>query len=96
MKFLELTGFGNKHKHLVSLRSIADIEFQTQYTHISLTNGSVVNVTENEKEITDMIRYQNGDIVGTEYLENLQAQIDAYYEMEADRFAVGEDDELPF
>jgi hypothetical protein len=43
-----------------------------------------------------MIRYQNGDIVGTEYLENLQAQIDAYYEMEADRFAIGEDDELPF
>jgi len=43
-----------------------------------------------------MIRYQNGDIVGVEYLENLQAQIDAYEEMEADRFAVGGDDELPF
>jgi hypothetical protein len=96
MKFLELTGFGNKHKHLVSLRSIADIEFGISYTQIFLTNGGIVNVIENEKEITDMILYQNGDIVGTEYLENLQAQIDAYYEMEADRFAVGEDDELPF
>jgi hypothetical protein len=96
MKFLELTGFGNKHKHLVSLRSIADIEFGISYTQIFLTNGGIVNVIENEKEITDMIRYQNGDIVGVEYLENLQAQIDAYYEMEADRFAVGEDDELPF
>ena len=96
MKFLELTGFGNKYKHLISLRSIADIAFEPTYTHISLTNGSGVNVIENEKEITDMIRYQNGDIVGVEYLENLQAQIDAYYEMEADRFAVGEDDELPF
>jgi len=96
MKFLELTGFGNKHKHLISLRSIADIEFGMSYTHISLNNGNAVNVIENEKEITDMIRYQNGDTVGTEYLENLQAQIDAYYEMEADRFAVGEDDELPF
>ena len=96
MKFLELTGFGNKHKHLVSLRSIADIEFGISYTQIFLTNGGIVNVIENEKEITDMIRYQNGHIVGVEYLENLQAQIDAYYEMEADRFAVGEDDELPF
>ena len=96
MKFLELTGFGNKYKHLIALRSIADISFEPTYTHISLTNGSGVNVIENEKEITDMIRYQNGDIVGVEYLENLQAQIDAYYEMEADRFAVGGDDELPF
>ena len=96
MKFLELTGFGNKYKHLVALRSIADISFEPTYTHISLNNGNGVNVIENEKEITDMIRYQNGDIVGVEYLENLQAQIDAYYEMEADRFAVGGDDELPF
>jgi hypothetical protein len=96
MKFLELTGFGNKYKHLISLRSIADIEFSMKYTQIFLTNGGVVNVIENEKEIMDMIRYQNGDIVGVEYLKNLQAQIDAYEEMEADRFAVGEDDELPF
>jgi adenine deaminase len=81
---------------LVSLRSIADIEFGISYTQIFLTNGGIVNVIENEKEITDMIRYQNGHIVGVEYLENLQARIDAYYEMEADRFAVGEDDELPF
>jgi hypothetical protein len=95
MKFLELTGFGNKHKHLVSLRSIADIEFGMSYTHISLTNGSVVNVIENEKEIMDMIRYQNGDIIGVEYLENLQAQIEAYEEMEADRYALDKD-ELPF
>jgi hypothetical protein len=95
MKFLELTGFGNKHKHLISLRSIADIEFGMSYTHISLTNGGVVNVIENEKEIMDMIRYQNGDVIGVEYLENLQAQIDAYEEMEADRYALDKD-ELPF
>ena len=95
MKFLELTGFGNKHKHLISLRSIADIEFGMSYTHISLNNGNSVNVIENEEEITDMIRYQNGDIVGAEYLENLQAQIDAYEEMEADRYALDKDD-LPF
>ena len=95
MKFLELTGFGNKHKHLISLRSIADIEFGMSYTHISLNNGNSVNVIENEKEITDMIRYQNGDIVNAEYLYLLQAQIDAYEEMEADRYALDKD-ELPF
>jgi hypothetical protein len=94
MKFLELTGFGNKHKHLISLRSIADIKFQSNYTHISLNNGTSVNVIETEKEITDIINYHQSEIVGTEYLENLQAQIDAYYEMEADRYSAT--DELPF
>ena len=94
MKFLELTGYGNKHKHLVSLRSIADIEFQSQYTHISLTNGSSVNVIEDEQTILSMVNYLNGDIVSQDYMENLQAQIDAYEEMEADRYEVS--NELPF
>jgi hypothetical protein len=96
MKFLELTGFGNKHKHLISLRSIADIEFLSNYTHISLNNGTSVNVIETEKEITDIINYHQSEIVSVEYLEDLEAQIAAYEEMEADRFAVGEDNELPF
>ena len=96
MKFLELTGFGNKHKHLISLRSIADIEFQSNYTHISLTNGHVVNVVEDEQTIVSMVNYLNGDIVSQDYMENLQAQIDAYEEMEADRFAVDDKYELPF
>ena len=95
MKFLELTGFGNKHKHLISLRSIADIEFQSNYTHISLNNGTSVNVIETEKEITDIINYHQSEIVGTEYLDNLEAQFEAYREMEADRFAATED-KLPF
>jgi hypothetical protein len=51
---------------------------------------------EDEKEIMNIINYHNGDVVGVEYLENLQAQFEAYQEMEANRFAVGEDDELPF
>jgi hypothetical protein len=96
MKFLELTGYGNKHKHLVSLRSIADIEFQSNYTHISLTNGGSVNVIEDEQTIVSMVNYLNSDIVSQDYMENLQAQIDAYEEMEADRYDGGRDDELPF
>ena len=96
MKFLELTGFGNRHKHFISLRSISDIEFLPSYTHIGLSNGNSVNVIETQKEITDIINYHQSEIVSVEYLDNLQAQIDAYYEMEADRFAVGDDSELPF
>ena len=95
MKFLELTGFGNKYKHLISLRSIADISFEPTYTHISLNNGNSVNVIENEKEIMDMINYQNGDIINKEYIDNLNAQIEAYEEMNADRYALDKD-ELPF
>jgi hypothetical protein len=95
MKFLELTGFGNKYKHLISLRSISDISFEPTYTHISLNNGNSVNVIENEKEIMDMINYQNGDIINKEYIDNLNAQIEAYEEMNADRYALDKD-ELPF
>ena len=94
MKFLELTGYGNEHKHLISLRSIADIEFQSQFTHVSLNNGNSVNVIEDEQTIISMVNYLNGDIVSQDYMENLQAQIDAYQEMEADRYAVS--NELPF
>ncbi len=96
MKFLELTGYGNKNKHLISLRSIADIEFQSNYTHISLNNGTSVNVIETQKEITDIINYHQSEIVSVEYLDNLEAQIAAYEEMDADRFVTGKDMELPF
>ena len=96
MKFLELTGFGNNHKHIISLRSISDIEFQSNYTHISLNNGNSVNVVETQKQITDIITYHQGEIVSVEYLDDLEAQIEAYEEMNADRFVTGKDMELPF
>jgi len=95
MKFLELTGYGNKYKHLIALRSISDISFEPTYTHISLNNGNSVNVIETEKEIINMINYQNGDIINKEYIDNLNAQIEAYEEMNADRYALDKD-ELPF
>ena len=96
MKFLELTGFGNNHKHIISLRSISDIEFQSNYTHISLNNGNSVNVVETQKQITDIITYHQGEIVSVEYLDDLEAQFEAYEEMNADRFVTGKDMELPF
>ena len=96
MKFLELTGFGNNHKHFISLRSISDIEFLPNYTSILLNNGHIVNVIENQKQITDIITYHQGEIVGVEYLDDLEAQFEAYEEMDADRFVTGKDMELPF
>jgi hypothetical protein len=95
MKFLELTGYGNHHKHLISLRSISDITFEKLYTQISLTNGRVVNVVETESTIMDMLDYQQGVIISKDYMDNLNAQIEAYEEMEADRYTAG-DDYLPF
>jgi uncharacterized protein YlzI (FlbEa/FlbD family) len=96
MKFLELTGFGNKHKHFISLRSISDIEFLPSYTTILLNNGHIVNVIETQKQITDIINYHQSEIVSVEYLDDLEAQFEAYKEMDADRFVTGKDMELPF
>ena len=96
MKFLELNGFGNKHKHFISLRSISDIEFLPSYTTILLNNGHIVNVIETQKQITDIINYHQSEIVSVEYLDDLEAQITAYEEMNADRFVTGKDMELPF
>ena len=96
MKFLELTGFGNKHKHFISLRSISDVEFLPSYTTILLNNGHIVNVIETQKQITDIINYHQSEIVSVEYLDDLEAQIEAYEEMNADRFVTGKDMELPF
>lgn len=96
MKFLELTGFGNNHKHFISLRSISDIEFLSNYTTILLNNGHTVNVVETQKQITDIITYHQGDIVSVEYLDDLEAQFEAYKEMDADYFVLGKDMELPF
>ena len=96
MKFLVLTGYGNKHKHLISLRSISDIEFLSNYTTILLNNGHTVNVIETQKQITDIINYHQSEIVSVEYLDDHEAQIEAYEEMNADRFVTGKDMELPF
>jgi uncharacterized protein YlzI (FlbEa/FlbD family) len=96
MKFLDLTGFGNNHKHFISLRSISDIEFLPSYTTILLNNGHIVNVVETQKQITDIITYHQGEIVSVRYLDDLEAQINAYEEMNADRFGLSKDMELPF
>lgn len=66
MKFLELNGYGNNFKHIISLKSISDIAFEPNYTHIVLNNGTSVNVIENEEEIIRMIHHLKGFITNKE------------------------------
>lgn len=63
MKFLELTAFGNKRKHFVALKSIVDLEFQDKYTTITMINGQLLNVTETEYDIKNIIQNLDGTIV---------------------------------
>lgn len=88
MKFLELTGYGNKIKHFVSLNSISDISFETNYTNISFINGKILNVTEDETTIIKMINHLEGIIVNEDIVN---------YELNNDYWDVSPyDDDLPF
>jgi hypothetical protein len=80
MKFIQVIGYGNNIKHIISLRSIADITFESQFTRIILTNGRMVNVIENESTILDMIDYQHGIIVNKERIDQLNARAKEYEE----------------
>lgn len=93
MKFLELNGYGNNFKHLISLKSISDITFDIKYTHIVLTNGTSVNVIENEEEIIQMIYHLEGIITNKE-----AASLNEFYQHTGeDAWDVStHDDELPF
>jgi len=93
MKFLELTGFGNEFKHIISLKSISDITFERTYTHITLNNGTAVNVIENESEIIQMIYHLEGFITNKE-----AASLHEFYQHAgSDAWDVHPfDDELPF
>ena len=67
MKFLELTAFGNKRKHFVALKSIVDIDFQDKYTTITMINGQLLNVTETEYDIKNIIQNMDGVIIDSFY-----------------------------
>jgi uncharacterized protein YlzI (FlbEa/FlbD family) len=70
MKFLKLTGFGNGHSNLISLKSISDIAFEPNYTNITLNSGRSVNVTESETDIEKMINFSGGYIINEIALSN--------------------------
>jgi hypothetical protein len=63
MKFLELTGYGNKIIHFINIKAIAEIAFETSYTHIVLSNSTSVNVIEGKEEIEKMLHYLESTII---------------------------------
>lgn len=67
MKFLELTAFGNKRKHFITLKSIVDVDFQDKYTTITMINGQLLNVTETEYDIKNIIHNLDGVIIDSFY-----------------------------
>jgi hypothetical protein len=70
MKFLKLTGYGNGNSHLISIKSISDIAFESTYTSITLNSSHSVNVTESETDIEKMINFSGGYIVNENALNN--------------------------
>lgn len=70
MKYIELNAWGNKKKHLVPIKSIADIEFGDEYTTIKLSNGNSINVVEDYLTLTTMLE-QLGASITTQYDINM-------------------------
>jgi len=71
MKYIEVTGWGNRRKHLIPLNKIVDFNFEEQYTTISLVNGKVVNIIEDELVIKEMLDYHEVNLVSEEDLSTL-------------------------
>ena len=70
MKFLKLTGYGNGHSHLVPLKSSTDIEFEINYTSVTLSSGRSVNVVETEEDFEKIINFSGGYIINENALNN--------------------------
>jgi hypothetical protein len=97
MKYIKLTGWGNNKTHLIPLKAINSFSEEDKYTMIRLDNGSVINVQESFSMVEEILDLAGAQVYDADDVENLQAQIDAYEEMEADRFAIDTDGyELPF
>ena len=71
MKYIKVTGWGNRRKHFIPLNKIVDFNFEEQYTTISLVNGRVINVIETESTIKEMLKYHQVNLVSEEDLSTL-------------------------
>jgi hypothetical protein len=69
MKFLELTGYGNKIIHFINIKAIAEIAFETSYTHIVLSNSTSVNVIEGKEEIEKMLYHLESIIINKDIMD---------------------------
>jgi len=71
MKYIEVTGWGNKRKHLIPLNKIVDFNFEETYTTISFVNGKQLNIIEDELVIKEMLGYYGMGLVSEEDLRTL-------------------------
>ena len=92
MKYIEVTGWGNKSNHLISLNQIVDFNFKETYTTISLSNGTSVNITETESTIKEMLGYHQVSLVNE---EDIRTFYEGMAEFQSER-TLPYDDELPF
>jgi len=86
MKILEVTGYGNKEKHLIPLKNIINIQFEDRFTSITLSGGFKVNVLESESTIEEMLDFFESKIISEDKLDGL------WY----DDFGGYKSEELPF
>ena len=63
MKWIEVIAWGNEKKHLLPMDQIVDINFEEDYTTLTLTSGKTLNVVENESTIKEMLRYHQANLV---------------------------------
>lgn len=90
MKILEVTGYGNKDKHLIPLKNIINIQFEGRFTSITLSGGFKVNVLESESTIKEMLEYFESETISESRLE------DFWLVSKNDSFGEYEIEELPF
>jgi len=92
MRFIEVTEWGNNHKHAISLEKVVDFEFRSNFTSIALISGKNVNVLELESTIKEMLSYHNVSLVNE---KDIHTFYEGMAEFQSDR-TLPYDDELPF
>jgi len=74
MKYIELTGYGNRKSHLIPENAIANIQFEEEYTSINLINGHSINVVEDKLVINSLLE-DLGARISNEELLSLQDEL---------------------
>ena len=98
MKYIEVTGWGNKRKHLIPLNKITHFGFEENHTTISFTNGNNLNVIEDEITIREMLGFHGANIVSEHILNHMTSEREMWSEYNSGFYHNEgiDEDELPF
>lgn len=97
MKYIEVTSWGNKRKHLIPLNKIVDFDFTDDYTTITLTSSKTINAIENESTIKEMLSYHKVNLVNEEDIRTFYEGLSEWQAELGPPYYEGDDnDELPF